>query len=118
MERCGCRPPEIPLFQSHLVCQGLQFQSHKDFLPMQTVSTIKCLQNADKISWPFLNLNLGKAIKIFSLNFGSQRAVDCLMLWKLTRVGDVGMDMALATRARMECLSCHRCHLFRTAERT
>ncbi|KAH0626822.1 hypothetical protein JD844_002062, partial [Phrynosoma platyrhinos] len=48
----------------------------------------------------------------------SQRAEDCLMLWKLTRVGDVGMDMALATRARMECLSCHRCHLFRTAERT
>lgn len=48
----------------------------------------------------------------------SQRAVDCLMLWKLTRVGDVGMDMALATRARIECLSCHRCHLFRTAERT
>lgn len=28
------------------------------------------------------------------------------------------MDMARATRARIECLSCHRCHLFRTAERT
>lgn len=40
------------------------------------------------------------------------------MLWKLTRVGEVGMDMARATRARMECLSCHRCHLFRMAERT
>lgn len=40
------------------------------------------------------------------------------MLWKLTRVGEVGMDMARATRARMECLSCHRCHRFRTADRT
>lgn len=48
----------------------------------------------------------------------AQTAVDCLMLWKLTRVGEVGMDMARATRARMECLSCHRCHLFRMAERT
>lgn len=48
----------------------------------------------------------------------AQTAVDCLILWKLTRVGEVGMDMARATRARMECLSCHRCHLFRTAERT
>lgn len=48
----------------------------------------------------------------------AQTAVDCLMLWKLTRVGEVGMDMARATRARMECLSCHRCHLFRIAERT
>lgn len=28
------------------------------------------------------------------------------------------MDMARATRARIECLSCHRCHLFRMAERT
>lgn len=28
------------------------------------------------------------------------------------------MDMARATRARIECLSCHRCHLFRIAERT
>lgn len=45
-------------------------------------------------------------------------AVDCLMLWKLTRVGEVGMDMALATRARMECLSCQRCHRFRTADLT
>lgn len=48
----------------------------------------------------------------------AQTAVDCLMLWKLTRVGEVGMDMARATRARIECLSCHRCHLFRMAERT
>lgn len=48
----------------------------------------------------------------------AQSAVDCLMLWKLTRVGEVGMDMARATRARMECLSCHRCHLLRIAERT
>lgn len=48
----------------------------------------------------------------------AQTAVDCLMLWKLTRVGEVGMDMARATRARMECLSCHRCHRFRTADRT
>lgn len=46
------------------------------------------------------------------------QSADCLILWKLTRVGDVGMDMALATLARIECLSCHRCHLFRTAERT
>lgn len=45
-------------------------------------------------------------------------AVDCLMLWKLTLVGEVGMDMARATRALIECLSCHRCHLFRIAERT
>lgn len=28
------------------------------------------------------------------------------------------MDMARATRALMECLSCHRCHRFRMAERT
>lgn len=28
------------------------------------------------------------------------------------------MDMARATRALMECLSCHRRHLFRMAERT
>lgn len=48
----------------------------------------------------------------------AQTAVDCLMLWKLTRVGEVGMDMARATRARIECLSCHRRHLFRMAERT
>lgn len=48
----------------------------------------------------------------------AQSAVDCLTLWKLTRVGEVGMDMARATRARIECLSCHRCHLFRMAERT
>lgn len=48
----------------------------------------------------------------------AQTAVDCLILWKLTRVGEVGMDMARATRARIECLSCHRCHLFRMAERT
>lgn len=40
------------------------------------------------------------------------------MLWKLTLVGEVGMDMARATRALMECLSCQRCHLFRIAERT
>lgn len=49
---------------------------------------------------------------------GPQTAEDCLMLWKLTRVGDVGMDMARATRALIECLSCQRCHLFLTAERT
>lgn len=53
-----------------------------------------------------------------SLFLPAQTAVDCLMLWKLMRVGEVGMDMALATRARMECLSCHRCHRFRTADRT
>lgn len=117
MERCGYRPWSSPCFKATWFVKTCS-SNFKDSLPMQTVSTIKCLQNADKISWPFLNCNLGKAVKNFSLNFGSQRAVDCLMLWKLTRVGDVGMDMALATRARMECLSCHRCHLFRTAERT
>lgn len=47
-----------------------------------------------------------------------QTADDCLMLWKLTRVGEVGIDMARATRARIECLSCQRCHRLRTAERT
>lgn len=49
---------------------------------------------------------------------GPHSAEDCLMLWKLTRVGEVGMDMARATRARIECLSCQRCHRFRTADRT
>lgn len=45
-------------------------------------------------------------------------AVVCLMLWKLILVGDVGMDMALATRMRRLWLSCQRCHRFLTAERT
>lgn len=45
-------------------------------------------------------------------------AVVCLMLWKLILVGDVGMDMALATRTRRLWLSCQRCHRFLTAERT
>lgn len=40
------------------------------------------------------------------------------MLWKLILVGDVGMDMALATRMRRLWLSCQRCHRFLTAERT
>lgn len=40
------------------------------------------------------------------------------MLWKLILVGDVGMDMALATRTRRLWLSCQRCHRFLTAERT
>lgn len=44
--------------------------------------------------------------------------VDCLMLWKLTREGEVGMDMAWVIRARMECCSCHRWKRFLTAERT
>lgn len=34
------------------------------------------------------------------------------------RVGDVGMDMARATRTRSAWLSCQRCHLFRAADRT
>lgn len=45
-------------------------------------------------------------------------AVVCLMLWKLTRVGDVGMDIARATRTRRAWLSCQRCQRFLTAERT
>lgn len=45
-------------------------------------------------------------------------AVVCLMLWKLILVGDVGMDMARATRTRKVWLSCQRCHRFLTAERT
>ena len=45
-------------------------------------------------------------------------AVVCLMLWKLMRLGEVGMDMARATRTRRAWLSCQRCHLFLTAERT
>lgn len=45
-------------------------------------------------------------------------AVVCLMLWKLILVGDVGMDMARATRTRRAWLSCQRCHRFLTAERT
>lgn len=44
--------------------------------------------------------------------------VDCLMLWKLTREGDVGMDMAWVIRALMECCSCQRWKRFLTAERT
>lgn len=48
----------------------------------------------------------------------SHRDVDCLMLWKLTREGDVGIDMAWVIRARMECCSCHRWKRFLTAERT
>lgn len=40
------------------------------------------------------------------------------MLWKLTREGEVGMDMAWVIRARMECCSCHRWKRFLTAERT
>lgn len=49
---------------------------------------------------------------------GSHRDVDCLMLWKLTREGDVGIDIAWVIRARMECCSCHRWKRFLTAERT
>lgn len=45
-------------------------------------------------------------------------AAVCLMLWKLIRVGDVGIDMARATRTRREWWSCQRCHLFLAAERT
>lgn len=45
-------------------------------------------------------------------------AVVCLMLWKLILVGDVGMDMALATRRRRLWWSCQRCHRFLTTERT
>lgn len=45
-------------------------------------------------------------------------AVVCLMLWKLILVGDVGMDMARATRTRRAWLSCQRCQRFLTAERT
>lgn len=48
----------------------------------------------------------------------SHMEVDCLMLWKLTREGEVGMDMAWVIRARMECCSCHRWKRFLTAERT
>lgn len=40
------------------------------------------------------------------------------MLWKLTREGDVGMDMAWVILARMECCSCHRWNRFLTADRT
>lgn len=47
-----------------------------------------------------------------------QTAVVCLMLWKLMRVGEVGMDMALATLTRSAWLSCHRCQRFLAAERT
>lgn len=49
---------------------------------------------------------------------GGHTAAVCLMLWKLIRVGDVGMDMARATRTRSEWWSCQRCHLFLAAERT
>lgn len=45
-------------------------------------------------------------------------AVVCLMLWKLILVGDVGIDMARATRTRRAWLSCQRCHRFLTADRT
>lgn len=45
-------------------------------------------------------------------------AAVCLMLWKLIRVGEVGIDMARATRTRREWWSCQRCHLFLAAERT
>lgn len=51
-----------------------------------------------------------------ALRFHSE--VDCLMLWKLTREGDVGMDMAWVILARIECCSCHRWKRFLTAERT
>ncbi len=47
-----------------------------------------------------------------------QTAVVCLMLWKLMRVGEVGMDMALATLTRSAWLSCQRCQRFLAAERT
>lgn len=40
------------------------------------------------------------------------------MLWKLTRDGDVGMDMACVILARMECCSCQRWNRFLAAERT
>ncbi|KAG7282756.1 hypothetical protein CRUP_029964 [Coryphaenoides rupestris] len=37
--------------------------------------------------------------------------VDCLMLWKLTREGEVGMEMAWVILTRMECCSCQRSYL-------
>lgn len=49
---------------------------------------------------------------------GYHTAAVCLMLWKLIRVGEVGMDIARATRTRREWWSCQRCHLFLAAERT
>lgn len=50
--------------------------------------------------------------------FCGHTAVVCLMLWKLILVGEVGIDMARATRTRRAWLSCQRCHRFLTAERT
>lgn len=75
--------------------------------------------------WDKPNEDGGGRGTVFSFSFrkpvspcGSHRDVDCLMLWKLTREGDVGIDMAWVIRARMECCSCHRWKRFLTAERT
>lgn len=56
--------------------------------------------------------------QIMCLVLACHTAVVCLMLWKLIRVGDVGIDMARATRTRRAWLSCQRCHRFLTADRT
>lgn len=48
----------------------------------------------------------------------SHTAAVCLILWKLIRVGDVGMDMARATGTRRAWWSCQRCHRFLRAVRT
>lgn len=58
------------------------------------------------------------AAQIMCLLLACHTAVVCLMLWKLIRVGDVGIDMARATRTRRAWLSCQRCHRFLTADRT
>ena len=52
-----------------------------------------------------------------TFGFG-QTAVVCFILWKLILVGEVGRDMARATRTLRAWLSCQRCHLFLAAERT
>lgn len=59
-----------------------------------------------------------RAAQIMCSLLACHTAVVCLMLWKLIRVGDVGIDMARATRTRRAWLSCQRCHRFLTADRT
>lgn len=47
-----------------------------------------------KLSWRQGDAHVGR--------LGAHTAAVCLTLWKLIRVGDVGMDMARATGTRRE----------------
>lgn len=135
MERCTFTPDECnrniswSLLTSDKICSVLHRCPHPCYpLSLRNVSPeVRETAVASFLfaPWPrpsskSLLVYSTKLMTLTSLRFQSKRAsrdkagllfhseVDCLMLWKLTREGDVGMDMAWVILARMECCSCHR----------